>query len=401
MSKLFPRLLLPAFLCCWFLFTALTIPDYGVTWDEPLYYRAAQAYGDWFGLIFSGNWDTAFDSKTIDSYWQYNSQHPPLTKLVAAFTYSLTHRWLDETIAFRLAELIWYIALLLLVYHVANYAYGKKVAWVAMLATAFMPRLFADAHLLELDLPLATVWLFTVYAFYRGTDVSRYKVQGTRNGKSNRNWKWSLITGIAFGFALLTKVMALFILIPLLLWAQIFQRHKYTNNLSSMVILGLLIFVLGWPWLWHNTATKILDYYAFFFLMESPLKTFYFGYAYSSTPWHYPLVMTLITVPVGILALALFGIWKTIRVKKEKGGERQNNLPSGAVLPAKRSSFFHQSDTFGWLLLLNILFFLLFFSLPGTLAIDGVRYFQPLFPMLAIFAGIGFNVIARAIGTRL
>ncbi|MDI6784544.1 MAG: glycosyltransferase family 39 protein, partial [bacterium] len=223
MRKLSPQLFLFFFLICWLFLTAITIPDYGVTWDEPLYFRAAKSYSDWFGLIFSSNWDTAFNAKTIDTYWQYNSQHPPLTKLVAAFTYSLTHRWLDEIIAFRLAELIWYIALLLLVYHIARYAYGKNVAWVAMLATALMPRLFADAHLLELDLPLATSWLFTVYAFYRGIDG------GTRDEKDfldlgfNRSAIWSILCGVAFGLALLTKVMAIFIIIPLFIWAQIFK----------------------------------------------------------------------------------------------------------------------------------------------------------------------------------
>jgi 4-amino-4-deoxy-L-arabinose transferase-like glycosyltransferase len=400
LRKLFPNLLILLFLAVWLFFTAITIPNYGITWDEPLYFRAAKSYADWFGLISSGNWNSAFDAKTIDTYWQYNAQHPPLTKLIAGITYTISHKWADQTTAFRLAGLFWYATLLFLVYYISRKIYNRNIAWVAMISTALIPRLFADAHLLELDLPLAVVWLFTTYAFYRGLD-DKYQVPSIKDYKKHFGFRisdfgfsreagWSIICGISFGLAMLTKVMAIFILIPLFLWAQIFYRNKYSNNLFCMFTIGPIIFVLFWPWLWHNTFTRILDYFAFFFLMESPLKTFYFGQAYSSTPWHYPLVMTLVTVPIGILLLALFGIWKSIRGKREEGRGKQNILTSEAILPAKRSSIFHQSDTFGSLLLFNILFFLGFFALPGTLVIDGVRYFLPIFPMLAIFAGLGF-----------
>ncbi|MCX7919609.1 MAG: glycosyltransferase family 39 protein [bacterium] len=387
----------------------MTIPDYGITWDEPLYFRAAKSYTDWFGLIFSGDWQTALNSKTIDTYWQHNSQHPPLTKLLAGLTYTITKHWLDDVIAFRLAELFWYLTLLLVVYHVAQSFYGKNVAWVAMLATAVMPRLFADAHLLELDLPLATIWLCTVYAFYRGIDNNKYYVLKTKNHRRlfgfrisdfgfNRPVIWSLICGLGFGFALLTKVIAVFVIIPLFVWAQIFHRNKYTNNLFCMFTIGPIIFILFWPWLWNNTFIRILDYFAFFFLMESPLKTFYLGHAYASTPWHYPLVLTLTTVPIGILLLALYGILRSFVSHCYPAFKGITVFPRCLMsfLRGKNPNIKYivfQHHAFNTLLLFNIGFFLIFFALPGTLVIDGVRYFLPIFPMLAIFAGQGFAEI--------
>ncbi|MFB3895080.1 MAG: ArnT family glycosyltransferase [bacterium] len=403
MHKYLLRLAVPIFLIVWLFFTTITIPNYGITWDEPLYYRAAKSYADWFGLIFSGNWYTVFDAKTIDTYWQYNAQHPPLTKLVAGITYTISHHWVEEPTAFRFAELFWYGVLLLSVYSISRKIYNKNVAWVAMIATALMPRIFADAHLLELDLPLAVVWLLTTYTFYRGLEKPKEdRFAGKKEEGSEKefppsgavfsaqrssffpqgSWGWSLLCGLMFGFAMLTKVMAVFIIIPLFLWAQVFNRNKYTHNLFCMVTLGPILFVLFWPWLWHNTFTRILDYFAFFFLMESPLKTYYLGYAYSSTPWHYPIVMTLVTVPIGILLLAIYGGFRSII---SDFGFRNAE--------SKSQTLNYQTKDFSILLLFNIFFFLVFFALPGTLAIDGVRYFLPIFPMLAIFAGIGFKEV--------
>jgi 4-amino-4-deoxy-L-arabinose transferase-like glycosyltransferase len=336
-----------------------TLPDYGITWDEPLYYQAGDAYVEWTVNILDGivTGDIALwlNADAIGRAWIKNAQHPPLVKIVAGITKYIFVSSPDRISAYRISEIFWFLSLLLLVFYIAYKTNGVTAAWFAILATATMPRLFADAHLVELDLPLSVMWIAVVYCFYRGIE----------------NWKWSLLTGITFGLALSTKVTAIFLIIPLIIWAQVIARKSYTNNLFSMFFIGIPIFILCWPWLWHDTFERIVEFYRIFLTFKSPLKTFYFGHAYSSTPWHYPLVMLILTTPLPVLALSFWGFWN----KKDQTRSLQLRL----------------------LLLVNILFFIILFSLPGTLVIDGIRYFLPVVPMLVILSGIGFDALLKKI----
>lgn len=339
--------------------TLHTLPDYGVTWDEPLYFQAGDSYVNWtinvLDGILTGDATRSLTGEEIDRAWIKNAQHPPLVKLVAGVTKFIFVSHPDGISAYRLSEIGWFLTLIILVFYIAYKLNGISAAWFAALATATMPRLFADAHLVELDLPLAVTWLATVYCFYRGTE----------------NWKWSIFTGITFGLALSTKVTAVFLIIPLLIWAQFIFRKSYTNNLFSMFLIGIPLFVLCWPWLWHDTLGRLVEFYHFFFTFKSPLKTFYWGHAYSSTPWHYPIVMLILTTPLTILVLSFLGFW---------------------FKPDQSRSLQLRS-----LLGINILFFVILFSLPGTLVIDGIRYFLPAVPMLGILAGIGFQSLLKKV----
>lgn len=350
------------FLFIWLIIISITLGDYGIAWDEPLYFRAATLYISWSKLLLQSIKDRKlglpFSKEVIESYWYANCQHPPLPKLVAGLSHLLLHKIsnLDEIIAYRAGNLIWVILLFFSVYLLTKHIYNNdhKKALFSAISVLFLPRIFAHAHLVELDLPLASLWTFTLYAFLKGLD----------------NWKWSILCGISFGFALLTKLTAWFMLIPILIYSQIYARGKYTNNLFSMLFLGIPLFILFWPWLWHDMPTKLVDYFAFFFLMKSPLKTFYFGKAYSQTPFHYPFFITLVTIPASFLVLFLLGYTQEPKRTDHK------------------------------LLIFNIIFLLVFFSLPGTLVIDGERYFLPVFPLLLVYSGAGFDFLTKVLSFR-
>ena len=316
--------------------------DYGITWDEPLYYTAGDSYVSWITQLVSAPQHLPELTQTINQAWLPNAQHPPLVKILSGFA----HQWTGH---YRHAELVWYLLLIGIIYGIAFIEFGTAAAWFSALSVAFMPRIFADAHIVELDLPLTCLWVLTIYSYYRGI-------------KSNR---WAVATGVIFGLMLLTKVTAVFILIPLMIWGQIYYRKEYPKQVFSMLFLGGLVFIAGWPWLWQETFAKIVYFYEVFFTFKSPLKTMYFGQAYSSTPWHYPVLMSLLTTPLPVLIFSAYGIYQS----------RQSTHLSKLVL----------------LVLFNILFFWILFASPGTLVIDGTRYFMPVFPLLGLLGGLGFQ----------
>ena len=103
------------------------------------------------------------------------------------------------------------------------------------------------------------------------------------------------------------------------------------------------------------------------------MPTLYFGRTFTGgVPWHFPVVMTAITTPVGILAAAMAGAARWTR-------ERAN---------APLFTF----------LIWNIAFWLIVFATPWAGAYDGVRLFLCIFPFIAILAGIGVEWGWKALG---
>ena len=98
-------------------------------------------------------------------------------------------------------------------------------------------------HIAVTDVPLATMWFLTTYSFWKGLS----------------SWKWSLVLGIVWGLALSTKFPAVLILIPLVVWAHLFQRDKYVNNFFAMLFLGPVVMVATQPYLWHQTGLRVLQ----------------------------------------------------------------------------------------------------------------------------------------------
>jgi hypothetical protein len=136
-----------------------------------------------------------------------------------------------------------------------------------------------------------------------------------------------------------------------------------------MVVVPPLLFVATWPWLWLNPAGRSMELLAYH-AVHFPIASTYFGCVSSEAPFHYPFVMTALTVPLPTLALACGGL-----VGFRRAGERGTLafLVAGALAP------------------------LVFFALPGIPKSGGVRHFIVGFPFLCLLAGAGL----RAILTRI
>jgi hypothetical protein len=98
---------------------------------------------------------------------------------------------------------------------------------------------------------------------------------------------------------------------------------------------------------------------------------YYLGWAYVGeyAPWHYPLVMLAVTVPAGLLAASVVGVYVTLRDKTQN--------------PATE------------LALVNFAGILLVAMLPWAPKYDGVRLFLPAFPFLGVLAGVGVEAMVR------
>jgi len=178
-----------------------------------------------------------------------------------------------------------------------------------------------------------------------------------------------------WGLALATKFPAFLIPIPLLLWAHLYHRHSYHNNVFSMVFLSPIIMVSLQPYLWHQTLPRIAmflyDSVSRGYRPETNFSIFFFNtiYSTSTVPWYYPFFMTAVTIPVAILVLMLVGLIALIWARPQR--ETMN------------------------LFLFNAVFILVLGLIPGAVLHDVNRLMLPVLPFFVAIATFGFFIIAR------
>ena len=172
----FSRWLIPAglFLTS-FIMVAVTSRDYGVAWDEPAYFHASDLHIEWlveFGQnLLRAELGKSVQDENIKKAWHwdpYHVPHPPFSRIVSGIMKALFGSYVDKFVAYRLGPALFFALLVVGMYSwmadLFNYATGLFSA-VALIA---IPNLFGFAHIAVTDMPLATMWFFTAYCFWKG-----------------------------------------------------------------------------------------------------------------------------------------------------------------------------------------------------------------------------------------
>lgn len=345
-----------------------TSKDYGVTWDEPAYFEAADLHVKWLKDFAhhtsAGKWRQSLDDGAIRAAWHgnpYYVPHPPFSRLISGLSKTFLSSWLDDFAAYRIGPALFFAALVTVMFLWMRELFGTATGLFSALALLLTPNLFGYAHMAVTDLPLAAMWFLTVYFFWRGLS----------------SWNWSAALGVVWGLALATKFPALLIPIPLILWAHFFHRDRYVNNSFALIFVAPVIMIAVQPYLWHQTGLRILE-----FLYEGISRgyrpdanfTIYFFHRVfftSQLPWYYSFYMIGITTPEPFLLLALLGI---------------------ASIPLRKV---HRSTVL--LLLLNAGFILALGWMPGAVLHDGVRQMLSVLPFVAALAGAGFHLLLECV----
>jgi 4-amino-4-deoxy-L-arabinose transferase-like glycosyltransferase len=360
-----------------FSLTLLTANDYGPTYDEPHYASAGARYADWWARVFRGDF-RALSASEIETTWRLNHEHPPLQKVACGFA----QRWfggvMPGLMAMRLPSALWFAVAVCAIYLLCRGVWGRRGALFGALAFATMPRVIADAHFVALDMPIAC-WFFVTAA------IAAWAMRRS-------SWPLAVLAGVAFGLALLAKLNAFFLPIVLIVWTAIFHRKQWPK-LIPMIALGPLVFWIGWPWMWFDVVDHVRSYLTFH-SGHAAYNVWYLGRLWQYAPWHYPFVMTAVTTPALLLALAALGI---------VGATRRVAL---ACPPPKGESatrpYWYGAEPA--LLLLGLIVTLVPNALPSSPKYNGVRLFLPAFPFLAALAGGGFawvQGVATSLASRL
>jgi 4-amino-4-deoxy-L-arabinose transferase-like glycosyltransferase len=337
------------------LLVVATLAAPGLTIDEPLDVRPGR---DYVAALATRGWHF-FDRRVVDRVFADNAEHPPLGRWLLGLAEFLKLGEPDVTgthvMSARLAPALAFAVLVGLVTHAAGGRYGPAAGFGAGFALLAMPRLFAHAHLAALDTFLCLFWVLALLA-------AEAALRGRRPVIA------LAVAGLALGLALLTKIHAWFLLPIVLVWACV--RLGIRRGLAAWavwLVVGGLLFFLGWPWLWYDTGARLARFLGTG-VQRVALRVQYFGQVYDDrdVPWHYPWFYFAVTVPIGLHALGVLGLVRAWRDRR--------------------------ADPFPLLLAGSIGLFLVFFSTRMPVY-DGERLFLLVFPLWAVLIGRGFGAV--------
>jgi hypothetical protein len=373
----------------------------GYARDEGFYFHAAGTYGKWFDLLLS-NPARALEPAIVDRFWQENREHPALMKSL----FWLSGRLLGSRV-FEPGTAMRFPAMVLSALAVATtFALGRRCIGgvgigssgigraggiFAAVAFGLMPSIFHHSHLACFDMPVASLWLFVVYAYHRSL--------------TPRAWGWALACAVLYGLALDTKhnswllppaILAHASLLALPRWVRrlrrgapagatpgelpVARRARVPLAILLTLVLAPLVFYALWPWIWRDTFGRLREYVEFhrqhvYYNME------FLGRTYFEPPFprSYAWLMTLATVP--LITLVLSSIGGVVTAARALRGEHDGEDPSGPRAARNWGLL--------WGLCIVASYFMWLFA--DTPIFGGTKHWLSAYPFIALFAGQGFT----------
>ena len=288
--------------------------------------------------------------------WQYTTRlegHPAFYGIVIVVGQWLSPDSVEPLSAARLGPMMLFSLAAGALFYRMRRQYSVCAALGAVAALILMPRMFAHAHFASFDGPLVSCWILVWAAFE----------------PARRRWPAAVLWGVLLGMTLSCKATGWIAPVPFLIWTAVYRDRAAARALLIGIPVALAIFFVLNPPLWQD---PILGWGKFFDLnlnraahgWNIPIQ--FFGEMYhlgNPLPWYNTLAWTAVTVPVGILLLAVVGV----------------------VVVLRRC----RTDRAGVLLLANWLVLLVVRAFPTVPPHDGVRLFLPSFAFLAALAGVG------------
>lgn len=362
--------------------------------DESFYFSAARSYGGWVHLLFEHSAE-ALRQGTIDAAWSENHEHPALMKtLFGVSWYLLVEKWhlvSEPSYAFRLPAMMLSGAGLWILYLFGARLWDRRAGLVAAFLLGAMPRVFFHAHLACFDAPIMVMWLACVYAYWRAHTTRRL-------------WR-IVLAGVVFGLALDTKHntwMLPAVVVPHALFAERRSilaglkagRVVVPATLVSMAIIGPLVLVLLWPYLWHDTFARLQWWFEFhmnhvYYQME------FLGRNYwdAPSPRGYLPVMVLATVPTVTILLCAVGALRGGATAVRMALARLRRGRDAAVETEGSDEWIATALLLGMALFVPLAPWLLSSKYP---IFGGTKHWFPAYPFVALLAGRGFALVADA-----
>jgi hypothetical protein len=347
-----------------------TFKDFGLSWDEPLYYDYGKA--SQYAYSISARIDGTFDLEK--SYGKSASDHVtrgPAYLLIGGLFEGLLEKYgLDMASAWHLINYLTYLVGLTFFYLLTRIWLDP---WPAALSTAFFatqPVLWNHAFINPKDMPLSVFFLITMYTGFRMIDERDLRPK----------WTQAILPGIFLGISTSIRFIAPYAIVLLFFYALTKRNWKVIWVFIPYGIIAILTTLALWPFLWPNPVERFLFVLHAMFDTSANLKMLFMGseyHAYDLPRRYFPVLLaTTLTEPTWILFLigTLTAFYKMIRHKANRAKLTTILLWFGIVIS----------------LLVGV-------NPPNS---DGYRHYLFMLPPVFIFAGLGINEIMKRMNIK-
>jgi hypothetical protein len=187
-------------------------------------------------------------------------------------------------------------------------------------------------------------------------------------------WGPAVISGVLLGVALGTKLTAVALFIHFGAWLLFVRPRGWMKAVAGLAV-APFVFVLLWPWLWPDLPARLSEYVTFH-ARHFNVDVEYFGRIYggeTTAPWHFPVVMIALTLPLPWTLAALSSVAARVR---------------GRLSPL------------AGFLALGIFANVLLLSLPAATRYGGVRLILSVFPFIVGLGILGLAALFERIESR-
>ncbi len=372
-----------------------TLPAQGLSDDDDFYAPAGMRAAQWLGDVFVDP-VRALSRAGTDAAFVANHEHPPLAKLVFGVAWAIFSEGTGVFGALDGARAGNACFAALLAFTMILWTWrplGPTAAIASVVLWATLPRFFFHTEVATLDAPVAMmIFVLTALSCWAGDHLGR-----------------GVVVGVIFGLACLTKLNAPFSALPLAAFALLERWRSFGVDLgpapagrpqlrlprlpwslAAMVFLGPVVFVVGWPWLWHDTAARLAAYVAFH-LRHYPIFLFFDGEIWEQpfAPGRAAVVLGFGSMPLVVVALGAIGaVVAAAALLRTARAAPVGDEPAVASVSA---------DRVAGLALLQAAVSLGVVALADVPRYGGEKLFLPFFPFFCVLAGIGAQHVVAAV----
>jgi len=346
--------------------------DYGLSWDEPLFYSYGNALGYAYSPAewFSGHFD--LNNSYGASGDDHKTRGPAYLFLVREFVYGLKALGSDEASAWHLINFLFFQLGIYFLYRISTRWVSPIAAFFASAFFSYQPLLWGHAFINPKDPPFLTFFLASVCLGFEMVDAIAQK-----NKHSTRK---ILLAALPLGIA--TSIRVLGPLAGLLVFIYFLSSIKEIKNFTawrSFFLYGfiaILIMFITWPYLWKSPITHFVQVLQLMSDNPTNLSVLFGGQVYRARelPHRYMPFMLSTTLTEPTLPLFVLGVvvayWGMLRKKENT------------------TNFISLSLILSWFIIL-----LAYVLIRRPAVYDGMRHFLFILPPLFIFAGFAFQFL--------
>ncbi len=354
----------------------LSFRDYGFTWDEPLFYKYANALGyaytpaNWI----SGHFD--LNQSYGPSADDHKNRGPAYLLLAREPVYLVEHFNIDSDAAWHLINFLTFLLGVYFVYMLCERYIQPWAAFAASALFAAQPLMWGHAFINPKDMPFLVFLTGSIFLGFRMVDQLV-----SSKGQSNRQTAvHTLLPALFLGVATSNRILGpLAGLLVIIYYLSLHPSWRNAIWILLYAILSIAIMFATWPYLWESPSRF---FQVFQFMSDNPtVLPVLFGdqvYRAYDLPRRYLPFFLIFTLTEFVWPFFILGCFAVFRKLKNDFNK-----------------------------LIQVLLIILWFVIPFAYAVisqppmyDGMRHFLFILPPIFIISGFAFDFLFKLINLR-